>query len=108
MNRIQTLSPLSNPPHQPSKHFSGDGVHFVQNHDAPFLRGEPFHESLGLPTTTLRVSDHAVRRNADARVVRFVLGVGGETTDLTVISRAPHLKLERVKKICAIIPYSSP
>ena len=77
-------------------------MHFVQQHYAPLLRGEPLHELLRLPTATLGVGDHAVSGDADARAVRLVFGIGGKPTNLTVIGSAPHFELrdknERIGK----------
>ena len=68
-------------------------MYFVQEHDAPLLRREPLHELLRLPTATLRMGDHAISGDADARAVRLVLGIGGKPTNLTVVGRTPHFEL---------------
>ena len=70
-------------------------MHFVQDHDSPFLGREPFHESFRFPTAPLSVGDHAVSRDANARIVRLVFGVGCEATNLTVIRGAPHFELQK-------------
>jgi hypothetical protein len=77
-----------------AEHFGGNGVHFVQDHQTPFLALQPLHDLLRLPGALLRVSNHVVSGDADAGVTSgLVLGVGGEATQHGIVRGRPHFEL---------------
>lgn len=72
---------------------TGNGVHLVQDHEAPLLGAEPLHDPLSLPGPLGGVAQHGVGADGNGAADGLVLGVGGEAADLAVVDGGPHLEL---------------
>lgn len=70
-----------------------NSVHFIQDHEAPFLCFKPLHDSLSLPGPLGSMAQHGVSANGNGAAYGFVLGIRGEAADLAVINSGPHLEL---------------